>query len=76
MNNKIVLTYHDIARAKKFLREEYEKRHPSEVYWTTKDGTEINIKDMSDDHILKTLNLLSRHEEYNDMIMFSDMGDL
>ena len=37
------------------------KRNNGDIQWTTKDGTRIPIKDMSDNHLKNVLNMLS-HE--------------
>lgn len=63
----LILTFDD-GIAEDILRKEYNKRHPREIYWTKGDGSKINIKDMSDEHLLKAINLIQKreqeHEEY------------
>lgn len=48
------------------LEKEYRRRHPREYFWKTKTGELINIKDMSDSHILNVLKCIQRAAEAED----------
>ena len=43
-------------------------RNKGQLVWVTKDGKEIPIKDMTDEHIENSIVLLEKHEEYTDII--------
>lgn len=62
---EVIYTIYDGDNAIKALRSEYEKRHPVKYipYWTMKDGKTIKIEDMTDQHILNTIKVIS-HNQY------------
>lgn len=72
--NSIVLTFDD-GVAYKYLMREYRKRHPKEVYWTMGNGKKINVKDMTDDHLVNAMNLITRkqEDEYNSFWLREDI---
>lgn len=61
----LILEFDD-GIAEQYLKREYNRRHPREVYWTMKSGKKINIKDMTDEHLLKAIRLIQRYEEQYD----------
>lgn len=47
----------------RWLRE----RNSGEIKWITKDGNEIPIKDMTNEHLENAINHLIEHEEYKEI---------
>ena len=41
-------------------------RNNGSIIWKTKDGKEIPIKDMTDEHLLNTINMLGKIKEAQD----------
>ena len=44
------------------------QRNSGSIYWKTKDGREIPIKDMDNHHLANTLKMLQKHYEKEDFI--------
>lgn len=44
------------------------QRNSGSIYWKTKDGREIPIKDMDNHHLTNTLKMLQKHYEREDFI--------
>ncbi len=42
-------------------------RERGEIVWTTKDGEEIPIKELSDTHLDNIINMIRRVNEFNDI---------
>lgn len=40
------------------MEEELKSRHPKNYQWKTKDGTVVNVKDMSDSHLRNAIRML------------------
>lgn len=47
------------------------QRNDGEIKWTTKDGREIPLKDMSTDHIRNAINYVERKDEMVDNYYFN-----
>lgn len=70
--NEIILEFDD-GIAYRYLKKEYEKRHPKSIYWTMGNGKKINIKDMDDEHLLNAMKLIERKEtEILDVMYLSE----
>lgn len=41
-------------------------RNAGTIIWTTKDGKEIPINEMSDEHLLNTINMIKRVKNYQE----------
>lgn len=41
-------------------------RNAGSIVWTTKDGKEIPINEMSDEHLLNTINMIMRVRNYQE----------
>lgn len=57
--DRLILEFDD-GIAEEYLLKEYRLRHPKEVFWTKKDGSLVNIKDMDDNHLLNAIKLAQR----------------
>ena len=55
----VILGYDRFALS--ILKEELESRNPKNYQWQTKDGTVLNVKDMTDSHLKNAINLLEKH---------------
>ena len=66
---EIIYTINSGESAIKALKKEYNRRHPVKYvdYWTMKDGKTIKIEDMTDQHILNTIRIISNVLEWQDM---------
>jgi len=51
------------------------RRNSGLLKWTTKNGEEIALKDMSDEHLKNALNMAYRIEDLNDNIDFAGFDD-
>ena len=55
------------------------QRNSSSIIWTTKDGKNISIKDMDNNHLVNTLKMLLKQEEETECfkdIMACDENDI
>ena len=62
LNSDIILEFDD-GVAKTYLQKEYKRRHPKQVFWTMGDGSIINIKNMTDNHLLNAIKFIDRTEQ-------------
>ena len=60
---KVVLT--DNSEALYILKQELMRR--TQYVWKTKDGTEIPIQQMSDKHLMNTINMLERNQHLSEL---------
>ena len=65
LGSDIVLELDD-GVAKGYLQKEYNRRHPKQVFWTMGDGSIINIKNMTDNHLLNAINLIDKKKQEQD----------
>ena len=74
IDSDIVLNFDD-GIGKDYLQKEYERRHPKQVFWTMEDGSIINIKNMTDNHLLNAIKLIDRkkreRDEWDDLWRYS-----
>lgn len=64
LSNK-VLSINNANEALYYLKKELERR--TNIMWKTKNGEEINIREMSDTHLENTIGLLERQVELNEI---------
>ncbi len=62
----VILEYDKFALA--VLKEELESRNPKNYQWKTKDGTVLNVKDMTDRHLRNAINLLENYLHEQEII--------
>lgn len=58
-----------------YLEAWFRRRNSGLLVWTTRDGKQIPIKDMSDSHIANAINLFEELQEKNAEIM-DHIGDM
>lgn len=51
------------------------QRNSGSIYWTTKDGKDIPINEMDNNHLTNTIRMLLRQEE-EDYFMREHIGDM
>lgn len=61
-DNDLILEFDD-GIAEDILRKEYKRRHPQKIFWTMGNGQKINIKEMSDEHLLNAIKLIQRKKQ-------------
>lgn len=62
----IYLAHVDIEDALRFLKIERERR--SKIIWTTNDGRDIDIRDMSDNHLNNSIDMLERMRHEREIV--------
>lgn len=62
----IYLAQVDIEDALRFLKAERERR--SKIIWTTNDGRDIDIRDMSDNHLDNSIDMLERMRHEREIV--------
>nr|DAW57971.1 MAG TPA: hypothetical protein [Caudoviricetes sp.] len=66
-----ILTFEDDC-AVAILAKEYRRRHPQETFWQQANGKLINIKDMTDQHLLNAIKLINRKRAEHELIDYPD----
>ena len=62
----IYLAHVDIEDALRFLKAARERR--TKIIWTTNDGREIDIRDMSDNHLDNSIDMLERMRHEREIV--------
>ena len=63
----IYLAHVDIEDALRCLKAERERR--SKIIWTTNDGREIDIRDMSDNHLDNSIDMLEHMRNEREIVL-------
>lgn len=64
--NNIYLAHVDAEDALRFLKAERERR--AKIIWTMNNGQDIDVRDMSDEHLQNSINMLERIVMYEHII--------